>query len=331
MSTTETPTTPSEPEAMPENLRSVQPGGGFCYRVELAWGRWRRWYLKRFRPGYVARMAALRRGSLDGAPHEILDPRDLKYCRNQCTCQWNEEDDPFAWRDRLPFARWGLAELQLIGGPLLALTLVLGHYYWPAAWIPAIPLALVVWFFRDPTRRIPQAPGVLVAPADGKVVSIDRLEHDEFIGGPAVRIGIFLSIFNVHLNRAPCDARAVALRYQPGKFLNALNPDSALENENLWIGLEQTEPAGRRMVVRPIAGAIARRIVCPLRTGDRLRRGEKLGMIKLGSRTELIVPETEDLYIEVRLGQRVKAGSTIMARYDVTTTVTTASTEDTRP
>ncbi|HBO45585.1 MAG TPA: phosphatidylserine decarboxylase family protein [Planctomycetaceae bacterium] len=301
---------------MPENLGSVQPGGGVCYSAELACGRWRRWYLKRFRPRYVARMAALRQGSTDGAPHEILDPRDLKYCRNQCSCHWQAKDDPFAWRERIPFARWGLAELQLMGWPLLALSVLLGWYAWYLAWIPAIPMCLVVWFFRDPPRRVPQDPDILVSPADGKVVSIDHLEHDPFVGAPAVRIGIFLSIFNVHLNRAPCDGRVIALRYHEGRFLSATRPESSLYNENIWIGLEQTDPPHRRIVVRPIAGAIARRIVCPLRTGDELRRGEKIGMIKLGSRTELIVPDTDDLEINVEVGQRVKAGVTVLLRHD---------------
>ena len=99
------------PEPLPANLRSVQPGGGFCYRIELAWGSWRRWYL-RFRPGYVRRMAESRHGSDTGAPHDVLDPRDLKYCRNQCDCDWESSQDRFAWRDRLPFARWGLAEIS---------------------------------------------------------------------------------------------------------------------------------------------------------------------------------------------------------------------------
>ncbi|MBN2023249.1 MAG: phosphatidylserine decarboxylase family protein [Pirellulales bacterium] len=303
------------PEPMPAEPRSVQPGGGVCYRIELAWGRLRRWLLTRFRPGYVARMARLRRGSCDGAPHAILDPRDLKYCRNQCTCHWLAEDDPFAWRDRLPFARWGLGELVLMGVPLALVTALVAAFAWHWAWIPAIPLVWVMSFFRDPPRRIPQEPGLLVSPADGKVVEISRVEHDAFIGGPAVRIGIFLSIFNVHLNRAPAACRVIALRYQPGEFLNAMNPASAIRNENIWIALEEESPPHRRLIVRPIAGAIARRIVCPLRTGDRLARGEKIGMIKLGSRTELILPESEELVIETQVGRRVKAGSSVLARW----------------
>jgi len=303
------------PEPLPDTLRSVQPGGGVCYRIELAWGRLRRWYLKRFRPAYVRRMAELRRGDCAGAPHEIVDPRDLKYCRNRVHCDWEPGDDPFRWRDRLPFARWGLAELQLMGWPLLGLTLLTGYYLSYLAPLPGALLLLVVYFFRDPPRRVPAEPGLLVSPADGKVVEITRLDGDEFLGGPAVRIGIFLSIFNVHLNRSPCHARVIALRYHPGRFLNALNPRSAVENENMWIGLEEEAPPHRRLVVRQIAGAIARRIVCALRPGEVVERGQKLGMIKLGSRTELILPDTEELRIEVRLGQRVKAGSSVLARY----------------
>ncbi len=315
MSTTEPLSKQSAPEPLPENITSVQPGGGVCCRIELAWGRWRRWYLKRFRPGYVRRMADLRQGSCQGAPHEILDPRDLKYCRNLCTCSWNEADDLFRWRERLPFARWGLAELQLMGWPLLALTALSAWYFPYVAPIPAVLLGLIVYFFRDPRRRVPTEPGLLVSPADGKIAEIAVVEHDPFIGGPAVRIGIFLSIFNVHLNRSPAQARVIALRYWPGEFLNALDPESALRNENMWIGLEEDTPPHRRMIVRQIAGAIARRIVCVLRPGDLLARGERIGMIKLGSRTELIVARSPSLQVDVQLGQRVRAGHTVLAHY----------------
>jgi phosphatidylserine decarboxylase len=282
----------------------------------MGWGRWRRWFLKQFRPLYVARMAALRRGSAEGAAHEILDPRDLKFCRNRVACAWDRADDPFAWREKLPFARWGLAELQIMGWPLLAVTLLLGHYAWFLAVLPATLLCFVAYFFRDPYRRIPTGSGLLVSPADGKVVEITPLERDEFIGGPAVRIGIFLSIFNVHLNRSPSKSRVISLRYSPGEFLNALNPQSALRNENMWIGLEEDESPYRKVVVRQIAGAIARRIVCPLRPGDSLERGEKIGMIKLGSRTELIFPNEAGLKIEVKVGDRVRGGASVLARYE---------------
>ena len=316
MPQTDTELKPSAVEPLPPNITSVQPGGGVCYSIELAWGRWRRWCLRTFRTGYVRRMAALRHGETSGCPHEILDPRDLKYCRNLCTAWWDEEDDPFAWRGRLPFARWGLAELQILGYPLLAVTVLLAcTAWWPLAIGPGVLFGLVVYFFRDPQRKIPQDAGLMVSPADGKIAEITPLEHDSFIGGPAVRIGIFLSIFNVHLNRVPCGARVLSLRYLPGKFLNALKPESARENESMWIGLEDAGQSRRRLIVRQITGQFARRIVCGLRPGETLARGQQFGMIKLGSRTELILPATEGLKIVVEVGQRVAAGSSVLARY----------------
>lgn len=305
------------PELLSENIRSVQPGGGKCYSIELAWGRLRRWYLNRFRRGYVARMAALRRGDPAGAPHEILDPRDLKYCSNLCTAHWLPEDDPFQWRERLPFARWGLAELQLMGWPLLALTIALG---WPgppwcyAAVAPLVLLGLVFYFFRDPRRDVPADADAIVSPADGVVAEVTELDHYDFLNGPAVRIGIFLSIFNVHINRSPREARVVAMHYKPGEFLNALNPESAIRNEFMWIGLEDALRPGMRMAVRQISGLLARRIVCALKPGQAVRRGEKFGMIKLGSRTELILPR-DAVRMETAVGEVVKAGSTILARF----------------
>jgi phosphatidylserine decarboxylase len=315
MSTTEATPTRATPQPLPENIRSTQPGGGLCCRVELAWGRWRRWRLKRFRPGYVRRMAELRRGDCQGAPHEILDPRDLKYAGNQCRCRWDPADDPFGWRERLPLARWGLAELQLMGWPLLGLTAWLAYWWWYLAPVPAVLLCWLVYFFRDPPRRVPQGPGLLLSPADGKIAEVTRVDHDEHLGGPAVRIGIFLSIFDVHLNRAPAASRVIALQYRPGEFLNALRPQSALRNENMWIALEEESPPHRRLVVRQISGAIARRIVCDLRPGEVIARGQKFGMIKLGSRTELILPATDGLKVEVQPGRRVRAGRTVLARY----------------
>jgi phosphatidylserine decarboxylase len=302
---------------LPENIRSVQPGGGVCYNLELAWGQWRRRYLKRFRRGYVARMAALRQGDAAGAPHEILDPRDLKYCANQCTASWAPQDDPFRWRERIPFARWGLAEQLLMGSPLVVLLLLLiaaGSPWTYLAAAPAVVLGLVAYFFRDPRREIPVDADAIVSPADGVIAEIANVDQDDFLNGPAVRIGIFLSIFNVHINRAPRAAHGVALRYKPGEFLNALNPESVIRNEYMWIGLEDAQRPGVRFAVRQISGLLARRIVCVLRPGQSVGRGEKFGMIKLGSRTELVLPQG-GAHVDVAVGQPVKAGSTVLARF----------------
>jgi phosphatidylserine decarboxylase len=304
---------------MDPRLTSIQPGSGFCMRVELAWGRWRRWYLKTFRRRYVQRMQELRRGEPKGCPHEVLDPRDLKFYVNQTTCHWASEDDPFTWRDRLPFAREGLAELLLLSGFFLALALGLSFVYWPAALLPLVLAVFIVSFFRNPRRVAPTDPGLVVSPADGRVVLIEEIPYDEFIQGPAVLIGIFLSVFNVHSNRSPVDARVIGLTYRPGKFLNALLPASARENEQLALRLEENQPPFRRMIVRQIAGAIARRIVCFLKPGDELARGERFGMIKLGSRTELVLPREAGLEVIVRVGQKVHAGTTVIARFGTDT------------
>ncbi len=173
---------------------------------------------------------------------------------------------------------------------------------------------LVVSFFRDPPRRIPQGAGLLVSPADGKVVEVAQLDHDEFVGGPAVRIAIFLTLFNVHINRMPCRTRTIKLRYSPGKFLHADHPLATTQNESMWIGLEQDEPPFRRMVCRQVSGMVARRIVCDLRPGEVLDRGAKFGMIKFGSRTELIVP-AEGFEPQVRVGQWIKAGRDVVGKY----------------
>ncbi|BBO34991.1 phosphatidylserine decarboxylase [Lacipirellula parvula] len=294
----------------------MQPGGGVCYSIELAWGHVRRWFLKTFRSEYVAKMAELRRGSLAGAPHEVLDPRDLKFCSNQCTAHWAPEDDPFRWRGNLPFARWGLAELQLMGWPLFVAVLMISSLHSPWKWTAVVPLAIlaeILYFFRDPWRHVPTDADAVISPADGVIAEVTELDHYDFLDGPAVRIGIFLSIFNVHINRAPRAASVVAMDYKPGEFLNAMNPESAIRNEFMWIGFADADRPGLKYAVRQISGLFARRIVCALRPGQAVQRGEDFGMIKLGSRTELILPR-DAVTVNVVVGQKVLAGATILAR-----------------
>lgn len=315
-------------EPMDPQLRDVQPGGGVVIRLELLWGYYRRWYLRTFRRGYVERMRQLRQGTHNACPHEVLDPRDLKFYRNQPGYHWNAEDDPFTWRDQLPFVRDGLAELILFS--LLFLGLTVGAVWlassgvwggaaqtiaWCVAAVACVVGILIVWFFRNPRRVIPADAGLVVSPADGKIVTVEEIEHDEFVDGPAILIGIFLSIFNVHINRAPVKGRVIGLRYRPGKCLNALRPESVRENEQLAIRLEGAAPALRRLTVRQITGQIARRIVCGLKPGDEVSRGEAFGMIKLGSRTELVIPQEMGLDVQVRVGQKVRAGQTVLAKY----------------
>jgi phosphatidylserine decarboxylase len=291
-------------------------------RLELAWGYVRRWYLTTFRRGYVARMAQLRRGEKNACPFEVLDPRDVKYYRNRGGYYWLPADDPFAWRDCLGFARVGLTELWLISGSFFAVAGILFWTFWPhwVAWLlAAVPLFLglcIVWFFRNPGRNVPADTGVVVSPADGKIVTIEEVPYDEYVGGPALLVGIFLSVFNVHINRSPVAARVIGLTYRKGKFLNAMLPESARENERLTLRIEENAAPHHRMIVHQIAGLIARRIVCWAKPGDDLAAGEQFGMIKLGSRTELVVPRDDDIRIVVTLGEMVKAGESVLVRYE---------------
>ena len=156
---------------------------------------------------------------------------------------------------------------------------------------------------------MPETIGTVVSPADGKLVEI--VEVDDPIIGAAVRFGIFLSVFNVHANRIAMPGRVVRVRYRPGKFLNALRSESTKENENMDVELECPEIGGRIVRIRQITGQFARRIVCWARVGDVLQRGEMFGMIKLGSRTELVIPRDEALEIVAQVGEKVCAGSTV--------------------
>ncbi len=300
-------------EPMDARLTTIQPGGGMVMSIELAWGRVRRWYLRSFRSGYVNTMAQSRQGDRGSLPFDPIDPRDLKYYRNQATYWWADSDDPFAWRDSLGFVRAGLAELILIGGTFLILAALGAWLWWPAA-IPMLVLAgLVAWFFRNPIREVPETTGTIVSPADGKLVQIEHIEDPEL--GPCVQFGIFLSIFNVHANRASLPGRVVAIRYRPGKFMNALRPESAKENENLDVVMVADESPAKRFRIRQITGQFARRIVCWVQPGDVLARGEMFGMIKLGSRTELVVPAEPALEIVAKIGDHVAAGSSVLGHY----------------
>ncbi|MHB1426418.1 MAG: phosphatidylserine decarboxylase [Gemmataceae bacterium] len=312
------PPIPSSPRSSP--LSSIQPGGGFCFELERAWGRCRRAWLRRFRPAYVRRMAQLRQGHCPNCLHDILDPRDLKLYRNVCGYWFRPEDDPFAWRGRLSLARAGLAELLFFSGVFLVLSaavVLLGVLIHP--WLLTLlvltltPWLFVVSFFRDPERAIPADADVLLSPADGRVTHVGETSDPDFPGGRAFTIGIFLSVFNVHVNRLPRGGRVAALRYYPGEFLDARDADCAVRNEQFWIDLADARTGGL-VRVKQIAGAIARRIVCWLRPDEEVRAGERLGMIKFGSRTEVSVPAELVHEVLVQVGDRVHGGNTILLR-----------------
>ena len=173
----------------------------------------------------------------------------------------------------------------------------------------ALPLAFALfflWFFRDPQRAIPQGEGLVVSPADGVVTSVDRFRS---LDGERIRVSIFLNVFDVHVNRAPAGGVLREVRYQKGQFLNAMDVTSAEKNEQNIVTLASED--GYELVFRQIAGLLARRIVFNHKAGDRLRRGQRVGLIKFGSRTDIELPGHAE--IRVRKGDRVRGGSSVIA------------------
>ena len=170
-------------------------------------------------------------------------------------------------------------------------------------------LSFCVFFFRDPEREITKGENIVLAPADGKVVAIEQIQDDKISDEPVNRISIFLSILDVHINRAPVDGEVLFLEYSRGKFLDARNPKASEVNENNFMVLSHK---GAKIAIRQIAGKIARRVVCKCKKGDNLKIGERIGMIKFGSRTDLFLPI--DVKINVKIDDMVKAGITIMGK-----------------
>jgi phosphatidylserine decarboxylase len=176
----------------------------------------------------------------------------------------------------------------------------------PLALVPLLLAAFFLWFFRDPERVIPSTPGAIVSPADGKVTGVTTIQVE---GQPRLSISIFLNVFNVHVNRSPAAGVITAVEYRRGKYLNAMNPASAELNEQNICTLVTED--GSRIVFKQIAGLLARRIVFSRRTGDRVERGERIGLIKFGSRCDVILPVSAKVLVEV--GDIVKCGSSTLA------------------
>jgi len=236
---------------------------------------------------------------------------------------------------RIPLTKYGwpqIITLPAIVVAVMAILLLAGKLLLPLWAVISIEVALAViliWvltFFRDPQRYCPADKNILLSPADGQVTNIDIVEEDGFIGSSALRIGIFLSIFDVHINRAPCNVKVEKINYKKGKYQNAANPQSGRLNESNDLGLVRTDEPQEKLIVRQISGAIARRIVCETTEGQKLAGGQKFGMIKFGSRTELyvpLIPNTENGLWQpkclVKVGDKVKAGLTALVRYKLET------------
>lgn len=177
----------------------------------------------------------------------------------------------------------------------------------------ALPLLLAVfflWFFRDPERAIPAGPGQIVSPADGLVTDAEWIETTS---GSRQRLSIFLNVFDVHVNRSPVAGTVKLVEFRKGEFLNAMKADSVLNNEQTLIVID----AGSYEVgFKQIAGLLARRIVCNLKTGDRVERGQRMGLIKFGSRTDVLLPA--EAVLKVKVGSRVRGGASVLAEIAVT-------------
>jgi phosphatidylserine decarboxylase len=235
---------------------------------------------------------------------------------------------------RIPLTKYGWPQVVMYPAAILVFMVVLwfgAHPTTPVWIVHYVEIALGVaflWtlsFFRDPEREVPQDKDILLAPADGTITDIEPVDENEFIKGKALRIGIFLSIFDVHINRSPCKAKVEKIIYHEGQFLDARNLESGRVNESndIWLtriefAFGETSPLGgppnEKLIVRQISGAIARKIVCRAEPGQELVAGERFGMIKFGSRTELYVPAKGSAKCIVKAGDKVKAGFTPIIR-----------------
>jgi phosphatidylserine decarboxylase len=192
------------------------------------------------------------------------------------------------------------------GSVMIAAALLVGWLTSPIwAVFPVLLAAFFMWFFRDPERTIPSEPGAVVSPADGKVTDVSSIHVD---GKPFKRVSIFLNVFDVHVNRSPVAGVIRAVKYQQGKFLNAMDPQCADHNEQNTVTVEGE---GHTIIFKQIAGLLARRIVFIKNIGEKVERGERVGLIKFGSRTDILIEPSAE--IKVKVGDRVKGGASVVA------------------
>lgn len=226
---------------------------------------------------------------------------------------------------RIPLTKYGLPQVAVFPAVILVIMALVWLFGlkkipdWSLILTESILFIVLLWalaFFRDPARISPQGNNILLAPADGLISDIEVIDDCPRIEGQVLRIGIFLNIFNVHINRLPCDVKITDITYKKGKFKNALDPESARVNESNDVEMLQLNAPYDKLLVRQISGAIARRIVCEAKLEDRFDIGSQFGMIKFGSRTELYLPNRDNVKCLVKVGDKVKAGLTIMVKYE---------------
>ena len=211
----------------------------------------------------------------------------------------------------LGLAPWGAREMALVG----VLSAALGAGAWSLgagrfSALAALPFLFALYFFRDPERVAPGGEDELLSPADGVVVEADVVDEDEFIGGRAYKVAVFMSVFNVHVNRAPCSGRVEMVRHHDGSFLNAMRKESSGENERALMGV--TSRSGAAVLVKQVAGLIARRIVTLPVEGEEVARGRRIGMVKFGSRLEVYVSAARGFEFSVSVGEKVRAGESVL-------------------
>ncbi|MEM7577446.1 MAG: phosphatidylserine decarboxylase [Planctomycetota bacterium] len=206
-------------------------------------------------------------------------------------------------------AEWSII---LLVGALLTISGALLGWWWLAP-LPIVIAVVTVLFFRDPVRKPPSQRGAVVAVCDGRVSSIHDVEHFPPFDGPATCVRVFMSVFDVHLNRSPCHGKVAAITEQPGNFGNTLNPQSIEDNQSVTTLLVHPSKGHPVAAVRQVAGMLARTIHNALRDGQIVQRGQRMGIIKLGSTTELYLPRTIEPVVQVTQGQKVLAGQTVLA------------------
>jgi len=232
---------------------------------------------------------------------------------------------PIANLRRMPFTKYGIRELLLFGlvlpGALWVGVWALAWFVHPALWavgiVPLLLTAFICNFFRDPERPLPGDEFTVVSPADGTVTDVGEKDLKEYLEGPHQGVGIFLSVFDVHVNRAPLDGVLEYSRHQDGDYRDARDPECSTLNEAQNLGFKSK--LGPRFYIRQITGLIARRIVTPISEGHALARGERFGMLKFGSRTELYFDNDFEVDWQVKVGDKVKGGLTVIATVKVRT------------
>lgn len=311
------------PQGWPPQVRCVQPGIGPVARLALGLRRLRRAVRRRLVPGRVAAARAELRGECPGCPHDVVEVADLRWVRNVCGFRAPAGREPLLFADRFGFVRLALPERRV--ALLASIALALVAWIWMPWSLPAAaaPWLFTLWFFRDPERHAPVGEGLVLAAADGVLDDIRRESACPFFPGPALRLGVFLSLFDVHVNRAPVDGVAWRFDYRPGVRRATYRIGATDDNEQLLTWLRTDD--GLPVVVRQLAGPAARRICCVLRAGERVAAGQRFGLIKFGSRTEVFVPDVPGLQLLARAGQRVVAGETILARLPANTGAMPAS------